>query len=151
MAGMAVVAEMMSCHSGSDKNNKNTAQADSIIVAAQPAKLTHTAGTMDMIRDMYENERYEDYEYLRSHCTEHLLKQLEDAYSNEYGEGGLAVWLFRSGAQDGPNRKHSIISIERLSDGWYRYKGVDMGVEFVREIRLVKEGEEYKFDQINVF
>jgi hypothetical protein len=57
-----------------------------------------------------------------------VLQKLRDDYDSENEEGsGYAIWDFRSGAQDGPNERHEIISVTPLEDDWYCYKFYDMG------------------------
>lgn len=98
------------------------------------------------IRDMYENVLYENYEFLEQHCTDSLLTKLSEAY--EYDGDGYAVWLFRSGAQDGPSDEHAVISIEDEGEGWYRYKAIDMGITFTKRIRISHEGCRYMIEDV---
>lgn len=85
------------------------------------------------VRDFYENIRYQDDSFLQQHCTPEMLQALEIA--NDYDNPGMAYWEFRSGYQDGPTDEHRIISVS--SDGpWWTYRALDMGIEFVRSIRL---------------
>jgi len=117
-------------------------------VTLAPAKLELMADPADMIREMYEARLFEDYDYLCNHCSEHLLGMLKEAYEQETGEEGLAVWLFRSGINGGKTEKHAIISVEPLEDGWWRYEAVDMGVEFTRSIRLADNNGQLLFDDL---
>ena len=54
---------------------------------------THTSTTKSdevksFITQMYNNKRYEDYDFLRKHCSAELLKKLQDAYP--YDTDGIA-------------------------------------------------------------
>ena len=63
------------------------------------------------IRNFYQNRCFEDYRFLEAHCSAGLLSKLKKAYDYE-GEG-YAVWLFRSGAQDGPDTTvNDIVPVE---------------------------------------
>ena len=86
------------------------------------------------IRNFYQNRCFEDYQFLEAHCSAGLLSKLKKAYDYE-GEG-YAVWLFRSGAQDGPDTTvNDIVSVERHGD-WYTYEAYDAGILFSRSVRL---------------
>lgn len=118
----------------------------SIIACVLSVSCTQRTDDRQFIRDMYEKARYEDYAFLEKHCSKSLLAQLSAAY--DYEGGGYAVWLFRSGAQDGPSDEHAIISMETEGDGWYRYTATDMGVTFTKRIRLSHNGRETIIDGI---
>ena len=57
-------------------------------------------GAVAFIKSMYNLEQYEDYSFLKSHCTKKMLKKLEDNFGYECDGTCYATWLFRSGAQD---------------------------------------------------
>ena len=66
---------------------------------------THTSTTRSdeiksFITQMYNNKLYEDYDFLRKHCSAELLKKLQDAYPYDTDGIAYATWLFRSGQQD---------------------------------------------------
>lgn len=109
-----------------------------ILICALAAACVNHTGDKEFIRDMYDNSLYEDYSFLQQHCADSLLTRLSEAYDYE-GEG-YAVWEFRSGAQDGPSNEHSLTSIEYEGNGWYRYTAIDMGITFMRRIRISHEG-----------
>ena len=83
----------------------------------------------DFIVDMYENHRYNDYDFLEAHCTKRLLKYLREQY--EYDGEGYAVWLFRTSSQDGKpgteNIKDKVTDISKDGEDWYRYEFTDGG------------------------
>lgn len=99
----------------------------------------------EFIEDMYDNHRYEDYAFLKKHCSDELLSKLADEY--DYDGDGYASWLFRSGAQDGPNDKHRLTAVY-ADDDWYNYDGVDMGNYFRRSIKLSTKGSRYVIEDI---
>jgi|GEM_PF-2555449 len=100
---------------------------------------------MNFITDMYNQSRYEDYGFLREHCSPQMLQYLADSY--EYDGEGLAVWLFRTSAQDSKpgyaGEKNKVTDLRRFSaDGWWTYKFTDGGWEGEKRIRvLVKDGK----------
>lgn len=98
---------------------------------------THNGDDKQFIREMYEQSLYEDYDFLKLHCSSSLLAKLADEY--DYDGAGYAVWLFRSAAQDGPSDQHALVGIDAEDDGWYCYTAVDMGITFTRRIRIVHE------------
>lgn len=98
------------------------------------------------IRDMYENNLFEDYSFLEQHCSESLLAKLSEAFDYE-GEG-YAVWKFRSGVQDGPSDEHVMTSIEDEGNGWHRYTAIDMGITFTKRIKITHEGAKTMIEDI---
>lgn len=104
------------------------------------------ANDMEFVRDMYEKVQYEDYGFLEKHCSKNLLKKLSEAY--DYDGKGYAVWQFRSGAQDGPSKEHSIIHIEDEGDGWYTYTAIDMGITFRRKIKISHKGRRTMIEDV---
>ena len=66
---------------------------------------THTSTTKSdavksFIMQMYNHKRYDDYDFLRKHCSAESLKKLQDAYP--YDTDGIAstTWLLRSGKHE---------------------------------------------------
>ena len=88
------------------------------------------------ITRMYDEKLYEDYEFLKNHCSLELLNKLQDSYPYDTDEAAYATWLFRSGKQDvKPGSDGKTIMIEVHEDGdWYEYTALDMGWEFTNRI-----------------
>ncbi len=69
---------------------------------------------------MYNDELYEDYDFLQKHCSPELLKKLQDAYPYDSDEPAYATWLFRSGQQDskpGSDDKTMILTLLLMATG----------------------------------
>ena len=92
---------------------------------------------------MYNDKLYEDYDFLQKHCSDELLKKLEDAYPYDSDEPAYATWLFRSGQQDSkPDSNGNTMILDVTADGdWYTYTALDMGWEFSKRIKLVLRDE----------
>ena len=112
-------------------------------------------GAVAFIKSMYNLEQYEDYSFLKSHCTKKMLKKLEDNFGYECDGTCYATWLFRSGAQDekynwGQNveSESKILSIVAKDDHWYAYTALDMGWKFTNWIYLVKSGNTFLIDDV---
>ncbi|MBP9998854.1 MAG: hypothetical protein KBS67_06380 [Bacteroidales bacterium] len=118
----------------------------SMFICALAAACTQRPDDREFIRDMYENNLYEDYTFLEQHCSEGLLEKLSEQYDYE-GEG-YAVWKFRSGAQDGPSRERSVIHVEDEGDGWYIYTALDMGITFRKKIKISHEGGQTMIEDV---
>ena len=93
---------------------------------------------------MYNDKLYEDYDFLQKHCSDELLKKLQDAYT--YGSDGpaYATWLFRSGQQDSkPGSDGKTMMLDIKADGdWYVYTAVDMGWKVTNRIKVIsKDGK----------
>ena len=84
---------------------------------------THTSTTRSdeiksFITQMYNNKLYEDYDFLRKHCSSGLLKKLQDAYPYDTDGIAYATWLFRSSQQDSkPEADDKTIMLEIKADG----------------------------------
>jgi len=93
------------------------------------------------IKDMYDNDRYSDEQFLQTHCTPEMLQFLRDHY--EYDGEGYAFWLFRTTAQDGkPNAETEgsrVLNIFKDNEGWYHYRFLDQGWKGENRIRAYVE------------
>lgn len=101
-------------------------------------------------KDMYDNNRFENYEFLKANCTKKLLGKLESAY--EYEGGGYAVWLFRTGEQDGPGAMGcKFTSLEKDQDGNWIVNYTDMGIK-ARSRFILKEDADgsFKIDDVKL-
>ena len=116
------------------------AREDSIKKAVEDS-ITREKTIITFITDMYNNKKYEDYSFLKSHCSTTVLNKLRADY--DYDDGGLATWDFRSDSQDGPNNKHSVINVEPQGDGWYEYTFYDMGNKASRKIKISESNGEF--------
>ena len=100
------------------------------------------------IRQMYNTVSFEDYDYLRSHCTEKFLDKLAQQY--EYDGDGLAVWLFRSGAQDSKyaHAPTKILHVTPIGDNWYSYTALDAGWRFTTALKLLPKDGSFLMDDV---
>ena len=116
---------------------------------------THTSTTKSdeiksFITQMYNNKRYEDYDFLRKHCSSGLLKKLQDAYPYDTDGIAYATWLFRSGKQDSKlGADDKTIMLEVKADGdWFVYTALDMGWEFTNRIKITNKGGEIVIEDV---
>lgn len=101
------------------------------------------------ITDMYNNTKYVDDSFLESHCSEQMLKKLQEEYDYDCYEGNCyAVWLFRSGNQDGISDRNEIISVEALGGHWYRYDYYDMGYTGANKIKVIKQNGAFIIEDV---
>ena len=107
---------------------------------------THTSTTKSdeiksFISQMYDNKLYEDYDFLRKHCSSGLLKKLQDVYPYDADGIAYATWLFRSGLQDSkPGADDKTIMLEIKADGdWFVYTALDMGWKFTNRIKVTNK------------
>lgn len=93
---------------------------------------------------MYNDKLYEDYDFLQKHCSDELLKKLQDAYTYDSDGPAYATWLFRSGLQDdmpGSDGKTMILNI-KVDGDWYVYTALDMGWKVTNRIKVIsKDGK----------
>ena len=81
------------------------------------------------LKDLYEKyvleiRGYHDFSKIKSHFSPKILKKMRKEF--EYDGGGYAVWIFRTGVQDGPSESQ-LRSITPEGDGWYKVSFSDMG------------------------
>ncbi len=82
-------------------------------------------------------------------CTPKLLKFLADNYEYDCDSGDCyAIWLFRTGLQDGPSDENKVTSVTPLEDNWYRVKYVDLGTFGTTCIHFVADDGVLKMDEI---
>ena len=116
---------------------------------------THTSTTKSdeiksFITQMYTNKLYEDYDFLRKHCSLGLLKKLQDAYPYDTDGIAYATWLFRSGKQDsklGADDKAIILEVKADGD-WFVYTALDMGWKFTYRIKVTNKGGEIVIEDV---
>ena len=102
------------------------------------------------ITQMYNNKFYEDYDFLRKHCSAELLKKLQEAYPYDTDGRAYATWLFRSSQQDSkPTADDKTIMLEVKADGdWFIYTALDMGWKFTNRIKVTNKGGEIIIEDI---
>ena len=89
------------------------------------------AAIKDFLTTLYDDYvfEYHDFSLIRNHFSDKVLNRLTKEY--DYDGEGYAVWLFRTGAQDGPSDVSRVNDITKEKDGWYTVKYTDMGIEGV--------------------
>lgn len=89
------------------------------------------------------------YTVARKMCTPKLLKYLSDNYwyDKEPGEDYFAMWMFRTGYQDGPGAS-KLIKIVPRGNNWYDIHYTDMGWSGLTTVRIVYVGGRPMFDEI---
>jgi hypothetical protein len=123
-------------------------RADSIRIADSTA---HAKKVIQFISDMYNQHKFEDYSFLHKHCTPKMIKYLEENYDYDCETGDcLAVWMFRSDAQDG-NSENGIISVTPKGDDWYHYKFNDGGTKGAHDIKVIDQNGKLMIDGLKRF
>ena len=112
---------------------------------AQTENQTTSEDTIkSFLTKMYNDKLYEDYDFLQKHCSDELLKKLQDAYTYDSDGPAYATWLFRSGLQDdmpGSDGKTMMLDIKADGD-WYVYTALDVGWKFTNRIKVIsKDGK----------
>ena len=141
-----IVEDADSTFNSSDSYVDSIARADSMAVADSIAK---DNAIIEFITDMYNNGKYNDDEFLETHCSSKMLNILTEAFEYDC-EGGdcYAGWIFRSMNQDGPNERTEIISVKPLGEHWYKYDFYDMGNRADNTIKVIKENGKFIIDDI---
>ena len=125
------------------------------VIAQDRLHPTHTSAPKSdeiksFITQMYNNKLYEDYDFLRKHCSSGLLKKLQDAYPYDTDGIAYATWLFRSCQQDSkPGADDRTIVLEVKADGdGFVYTALDMGWEFTNRIKITSKGGEIIIEDV---
>lgn len=122
--------------------------------AEEAQKAQEEQQIISFITDMYNNNKYEDYKFLKRHCTPKMLRKLKADYDYDCYDGDCyATWDFRTGAQDSnyPDERNGIISVKHIEGSTYEYNYYDGGwrgrtrinvsivdgVEKIDDVRLV--------------
>ena len=86
----------------------------------------------------------------RKYCTQRMRKILSDAYDYDcYDNECYAVWMFRSGVQDGPSNVCKVTNIMKQSNGWYLVNFIDMGNGGSVRIKFVDINGSFKIDDLD--
>lgn len=140
---IVVFFSFQTCNNSTDNNYDFS---DSIMVVHDTVVVDKGVEIIDFIKSTYNDKKYEDYAFLKQYCTNRMLNKLRREY--EYDGDGYAVWLFRSGAQDGPSDEYRIISVAPEENNWYTYSYYDMGIKGINRVKIIKDGDILKIDDI---
>lgn len=114
--------------------------------AAAKKKSEEERQIINFITYMYNDRKYEDYDFLERHCTVKLLNKLRRDYYYDCDDGRCyAVWAFRSGAQDCKDGacEYRITSVHHVSGNTYDYSYYDMGWRGTNRIKVfISHGNE---------
>jgi len=128
-----VALTLLSSCGGSGRQSDTAAAGDTISATSSVTEdlQSTTENDIALIHELYTgcvwaNDVDYDPQFLIDNCTPELVQRLRDAYDMD-GDG-LAVWLFRSDNQDGPEDSSAILSITPLGEGRYSVEISDMGV-----------------------
>ena len=135
MVSVIALGAVMGCGSkkGTEKETEATITESKGAVSAEEIDNSFAM----FFTNVYDEELYNDYDFIEKYCTDRFKKKLEEAY--EYEGGGYATWLFRSGAQDGPSDVHKITKIVPEGGGWYKYDFIDMGITGSHRIKVLHQ------------
>ena len=104
------------------------------------------------ITDMYNNSRYEDYAFLKAHCTQSMLQVLADNYDYDCDDGDCyAGWMFRTDAQDvrsDEDQAYGVVAVSDVGNGWYEYTFYDGGFRGVTRLKLLFDGDKILIDDL---
>lgn len=106
----------------------STAVVDTIIEEDVVEELSEEEMITQFITEMYNQSKYNDYNFLYKHCTKKLIQKLKFDY--EYDGDGLAVWDFRTISQDYKSeseKNYGVVDVVYDGNGWYTYSFYDGG------------------------
>lgn len=158
---IAAAAIAVSC---GNKQQTQQAESDSTAVATDSVVAEVSAPndadiieakTPEIIIEFYKKYVFDDTpngeeitdEVINKYCTKKLAKKLADDYA--YDGDGYAIWLFRSGAQDGDSDVREVTKVESLGGGKFKVHYNDMGNNGSCILTVVLEDGNIHFDEIN--
>lgn len=110
---------------------------------------TNDDAVQELLMDMYNNELYQDYEWLEAHCTDNCLQFLQREYEYICEDGPCyAVWKFRTNSQDGYSDEHKLLSVDNQGNGYYDYTFLDMGVKGKNRVKIISDNQRLLIDEI---
>lgn len=116
---------------------------DNLTKERDDAFVSYVQSCSAFIYTLYENYVFgrEDFSKVASKILSPEVRQfLRDNYNYgfelEEGDVGYAIWLFRSGFQDGPNDISQVDRIEHLGENWFRVYYTDMGIKGKTDLKL---------------
>lgn len=159
LAVSSLLITATSCNNGKSTNDSNDAEdvkeekvvEENKLDEEEQAKMQEDdAVIQEFITNMYENHLYCEYDFLEAHCSEGMLQYLRDQY--EYDGEGYAIWLFRTGSQDGKpgaeGVKDKVHSITKDSEGWYHYTFTDAGWNGENKLKVHVENGKVVIDDL---
>lgn len=110
---------------------------------------TNDDAVQELLTDMYNNELYQDYEWLEAHCTDKCLQFLQREYDYDCEDGPCyAVWKFRTNSQDGYSDEHKFLFVENQGNGYYDYTFLDMGIKGKNRVKIIVNNQQILIDEI---
>lgn len=107
------------------------------------------------ITRMYNSRLYNNDEFLERHCSERLLKKLQEDYDYDCDGTCYATWDFRLYVMEGhPEREVEDHVIQTISqgNGWYTYEFYDSGFRGINRVKAYIKDDEVILDAIeNVY
>lgn len=122
----------------------DTAVQDSIVAEEAPQAEDNFAEQEKVARELYSKcvlNFNPSNSTLKKLCTSSFLSKLKAA--NEYDDGGYAVWVLRTGNQDGDGAS-KVTSVTADGDDAVIVKYKDMGATGATRLIFVKEGDSWK-------
>ncbi len=101
------------------------------------------------IRTLYDDYVFGDknFEEVKPFMPLSLVNRMQGIYKEETDGQGYAVWLLRSGLQDGPSEVNRVDTVIPEAAGWYRVRFTDMGNKGEHSYKaLVRDGQVFVED-----
>ncbi len=137
------------CNSGKGNNNESAQPEAEVIEQTETQESDETVMTQ-LATEIYEHVlNYTDQtpDFLKKHCTAEFLRQLREAYDMD-GEG-YAIWLMRSGAQDGDGPS-TVDTVNILSPDAVELEFTDMGNYGRRILTFEKQKGQWLLSQVTL-
>lgn len=102
------------------------------------------------ITTMMNESQYEDYAFLKKHCTPKMLEFLAECYDYDCESGDcLAGWMFRTEAQDNSEEcRNGVEEVKSVGNGWYEYTFYDGGFKGITRLKIVFKGDLIMVDEL---
>lgn len=102
------------------------------------------------ITKMMDENQYDDYDFLKKHCTPKMLKFLADNFEYDCEDGDcLAGWMFRTETQDNSEEcRNGVEKVENVGNGWYEYTFYDGGFKGITRLKIIIKGDLIMVDEL---
>lgn len=102
------------------------------------------------ITTMMNERQYEDYAFLKKHCTPKMLEFLAECYDYDCENGDCyAGWMFRTETQDNSEEcRNGVEEVKNVGNGWYEYTFYDGGFKGITRLKIIVKGDLVMVDEL---
>lgn len=102
------------------------------------------------ITKMMNERQYDDYAFLKKHCTPNKLEFLAECFDYDCENGDCyAWWMFLTSAQDNSAEcRNGVEEVKNVGNGWYEYTFYDGGYKGITRLKIIFKGNLIIVDEL---